>query len=86
MTILSNEVSWVGAVSVRVLKAVHSKDLGEILEVLGLKRLFDEGALLCAYCGQPVSLSTLSGIFVRNGRPHVYCGSPQCLLRRKMGA
>jgi len=62
-------------------KAVHDKDLENVLTDLGLLQSLREGRLRCAMCECVVSIENLQCIFPKGSEIKVCCDKPDCFAR-----
>lgn len=65
--------------------AVLDEELEPVLERLGLKAKLEEHALVCAVCGDAVSLNDIGAIYSRRGKPRVVCNKDECMVEFALG-
>jgi len=59
--------------------AVDERDLVDVLKRLGLYHDVVEGRGRCYFCGVPVGLENLGGVFRYEGKAYLVCNSVRCL-------
>jgi hypothetical protein len=62
--------------------AVHDSDVEDFLERLGLLNPIKEGKLLCAQCGQVVTLDSFGAAYPDVSEIKVVCDKLECLTPR----
>ena len=60
------------------IKAVHSDDLEQYLESLGLLSSIKEGRFLCSICGKIITLENILCIYPENQEVKFCCDSSEC--------
>lgn len=61
------------------LKAVSDDKLVDLFKNLGLYDSVLEGKLKCKFCGEIVTLDSISAIFPESGSIKIVCDKPSCL-------
>jgi hypothetical protein len=54
-------------------------DMGGILKKLGMYEDAEAGRLRCYFCGRPVNLQNVGGVFKHGGQARVVCNDIRCL-------
>lgn len=61
-----------------LIKAVHRRDLKRLLASLGVLDEMREGKTTCLFCGQSVTLDSMTAVFPYQGGVCFCCGKPGC--------
>jgi len=61
------------------LKAVHERDLQNLLEKVGLKEDFETNLVQCNFCGKIVNHKNLYSLFKESGAIKMVCDNPNCV-------
>ncbi len=61
------------------LYAVDDKSLVGVLEKLGIYQDVAAGRTRCHFCGKPVAMQNLGGLFKHEGKVRVVCNNIKCL-------
>lgn len=61
------------------IKAVHRKDLEDVVTRLGLTDSLNRGLLVCDVCGTPVNWDNIGTIFKKEGTVRVCCNRQECI-------
>jgi len=56
-------------------------DMSGILKKLGMYEDAESGRLRCYFCGRPVNLQNIGGVFKHEGQVRVACDDIKCLYR-----
>jgi hypothetical protein len=60
------------------IKAVHEKNLEEMLESIGLLDSVKKGLILCHFCGKKISLENINCLYPKKGDIVFCCGDISC--------
>lgn len=63
------------------IRAVHRRNLKEVLGKLGLLQALEGGELACEVCSRTITLDNLGTIFKKGGQIHVCCNQSDCLAK-----
>lgn len=66
------------------LHAVYDDDLRKLLENLGVLDQFDNGQMICKFCGEVITENNLSAVFPDNGEVAIVCDKLDCSLQLNM--
>jgi hypothetical protein len=63
----------------RVIELYFTTDMASILKKLGMYEDAEAGRLSCYFCGKPVGLQNIGGVFKHEGQVRVVCNDIRCL-------
>lgn len=63
------------------LQAIHTHDLDELLENLGLLESFKNGEIKCHFCGDVLSERNFGAIFPKGDNIYCVCSKLECLTQ-----
>jgi hypothetical protein len=64
----------------REIELYFTTDMAAVLKKLGLLEDAEAGRLRCHFCGRPVNLQNIGGIFKHEGQIRVVCNDIRCLF------
>jgi len=62
------------------INAVHERDLDNLLQRLGVKEKFDEGAFKCKFCKEVITKTNLYSILPESGAINFICDKAACVI------
>jgi len=63
----------------RIIDIYFTTDMAEVLKKLGMFEDAEAGRLRCHFCGRPVNLQSIGGLFKHEGQIRAVCNHIKCL-------